>query len=240
MKNAGDSSVLATPEYRRFIEDLKARVISARISAARAVNRDGILLYWDIGRGIVEKQRVLGWGDSVVEMVSADLRRAFPGMRGFSPDSVWRMRQFYSDYANPAFLEQAVPEMKKHRGEFLAQAVPEKASQTEHARHDLFLSRFVRDLLLPVPWGHHLEILKKAVAPAARLWYLRAVASYGWTRNVLLNQIKGGAYERAVTEKKTHNFPLALPEHLAEQADEMLKSSYNLFEPAQRQRARAR
>jgi len=44
----------------------------------------------------------------------------------------------------------------------------------------------------------------------------------------LLNQIKAGAYERAVTEKKTHNFPLALPQYLAEQADEALKSSYNL------------
>jgi predicted nuclease of restriction endonuclease-like (RecB) superfamily len=43
-----------------------------------------------------------------------------------------------------------------------------------------------------------------------------------------LNQIKAGAYERAVTEKKTHNFDLALPEHFAEQAEEMLKSSYNL------------
>jgi predicted nuclease of restriction endonuclease-like (RecB) superfamily len=83
-------------------------------------------------------------------------------------------------------------------------------------------------LLLPVPWGHHLEILKKAVAPAARLWYLHATARFGWTRNVLLNQIKAGAYERAVTEKKAHNFPLSLPEHLAELADEVLKSSYNL------------
>ena len=45
---------------------------------------------------------------------------------------------------------------------------------------------------------------------------------------MLLNQINGGAYERAVTEKKTHNFDLALPEHFAEQADEMLKSSYSL------------
>ena len=83
MKSENDLSVLATPEYRRFIEDLKARVTSARISAARSVNRDGILLYWDIGRGIVERQRTLGWGDAVVEMVAADLRRAFPGLRGF-------------------------------------------------------------------------------------------------------------------------------------------------------------
>ena len=64
--------------------------------------------------------------------------------------------------------------------------------------------------------------------PPRCFYYLRATARFGWSRNVLLNQIKAKAYERAVTEKKTHNFPLALPEHLAEQADEMLKSSYNL------------
>ncbi len=45
---------------------------------------------------------------------------------------------------------------------------------------------------------------------------------------MLLNQIKSGAYERAVIEKKTHNFSVALPEHFAEQAEEMLKSRYNL------------
>ena len=79
-----------------------------------------------------------------------------------------------------------------------------------------------------IPWGHHRFLLDKVTAPAARLWYLRATASFGWSRNVLLNQIKAAAYERAVTEKKTHNFDLALPEHFAEQAEEMLKSSYNL------------
>jgi predicted nuclease of restriction endonuclease-like (RecB) superfamily len=64
--------------------------------------------------------------------------------------------------------------------------------------------------------------------PKARLYYLRATAHFGWSRNVLLNQLKAGAYERAVKEKKTHNFALALPEHFAEQAGEMMKSRYNL------------
>ncbi len=73
-----------------------------------------------------------------------------------------------------------------------------------------------------------IEFTIKARDNAARLWYLRATARFGWSRNVLLNQIKAGSYERAVTEKKTHNFDLALPEHFAEQADEMLKSSYSL------------
>jgi predicted nuclease of restriction endonuclease-like (RecB) superfamily len=71
-------------------------------------------------------------------------------------------------------------------------------------------------------------LLDKIKDPAERLYYLRATAQLGWSRNVLLNQINVGAYERAVRERKTHNFALALPAHFAEQADEVLKSRYNL------------
>lgn len=234
MKNAIEPTVMTSPEYRRFIEDLKARVISARISAARAVNCDAILLYWDIGRGIVEKQRVLGWGDSVVEMVAADLRRAFPEMRGFSPRNVWDMRRLYETYTAPEFLGQPVPEIARSApDQILRQPVAELAASKKWLQPVAKLTKvtvaeFLQQLVAEIPWGQNLLILNKLTDPATRLWYLQATARFGWTRNVLLNQIKAGAYERAVTEKKTHNFPLALPEHLAEQADEMLKSSYNL------------
>jgi predicted nuclease of restriction endonuclease-like (RecB) superfamily len=209
------SKALSLPDYPAFLAALKARILDARTSAARAVNRDLILLYWDIGRGIVEKQRTAGWGDSVVECLAADLRAAFPDMRGFSADNLWRMRQFYSEYSSGEFLEQAVPETDPN-----ARASPPTRSG--------ILSHSVRDLATAIPWGHHVELLKKVKDPAARHYYLHATAQFGWSRNVLLNQIKGGAYERAVKEKKTHNFDLALPERLAEQADEMLKSRYNL------------
>ena len=225
MKRAAATTLAISADYRQFVEALKTRVISARISAARAITHEAILLYWDIGRGIAEKQQSHGWGDSVVEQIASDLRRAFPDMRGFSSDSVWRMRQFYSEYAAPRFLEQVVPEMSRLGAGILEQAVPETVGTVDRPP---VLAQFVRDLLLPVPWGHHIEIMKKIKEPVARLWYLRATACFGWSRNVLLNQIKAGAYERAVTEEKTHNFDLALPEHLAEQANEMLKSSYNL------------
>ena len=79
-----------------------------------------------------------------------------------------------------------------------------------------------------VPWGHHVNLLAKISDPRIHLYYLRATVQFGWTRNVLLNQIKAGAYERSLAEGKTHNFPAALPDHLAEQAEETLKSSYNL------------
>jgi predicted nuclease of restriction endonuclease-like (RecB) superfamily len=78
-----------------------------------------------------------------------------------------------------------------------------------------------------VPWGHHVEILKKIKESPARFYYLRAIAQLGWTRAVPLNQIKGQAFERALVEKKPHNFPAALPEHFAEQAEDVLKSRYD-------------
>jgi predicted nuclease of restriction endonuclease-like (RecB) superfamily len=201
------------PDYPAFLAALKARILDARISAARAINHELVLLYWDIGRGIVEKQQTAGWGDAVVERLAADLRTEFPDMRGFSIPNLWRMKQLYLVHTST---------------EFLAQAAREIGPSPEGTAPANFLSQRVREMVAAVPWGHHANMLAKLTDSAARLYYLRATARFGWSRNVLLNQIKAGAYERAVTEKKTHNFPLALPEYLAEQADEMLKSRYNL------------
>lgn len=198
------------PDYSAFLTNVKSRIQTARLAAGRAVNRELVLLYWDIGRGIVEKQNLLGWGDSVVEALAKDLGEAFPGMLGFSASSLWRMRQLYAALTTPEFLAQ------------LARELATKANQPE------ILAQAVRELVGAIPWGHHVEMLNKLTNPAARLFYLRATAQFGWSRAVLLNQIKAQAFERAKSEKKTHNFAVALPEHFAEQADEMLKSRYNL------------
>jgi predicted nuclease of restriction endonuclease-like (RecB) superfamily len=209
------------------------------------VNRDLILLYWDIGSGIVERQKTLGWGDAVVEMVAADLRRAFPEMSGFSLANVWRIRQLYMVYSNEAVLAQVAREFenrasRKRAPSFLGHLVPEsKATQVE-AGKNLILAQTVRELAAAVPWGHHVLLLGRIKSPPELLYYLRATAQFGWSRNVLLNQIKAGAYERAVVKKKTHNFDVALPEHLSEQADEMLKSSYSLEFLGLRQAVRER
>jgi len=215
---------IASPEYRKFIEDLKSRVLSARLSAVRAVNRDLILLYWDIGRGIVAKQQALGWGESVVEMVAADLKQAFPTTTGFSPRNLRSAKQLYLSYSDPIIWLQAVAKLpggaKVGDAEIWPQAAAILTNET--------VIEFLQQLVAEIPWGQNLLILNKLSDSAARLYYLRATASFGWSRNVLLNQIKARAYERAVSEEKTHNFPLALPGHLADQAGEMMKSSYNL------------
>jgi predicted nuclease of restriction endonuclease-like (RecB) superfamily len=216
------------PDYLAFVGELKERIRSARVSAARAANRELILLYWDIGRGIVERQSRLKWGDSVVEMLAKDLRAGFPEMRGFSANNLWLMRQFHSEYSSAEFLEQFVQELGSGNRSALGQPASESRAAKSASANPAKLEQPVQELIGDVPWGHHIEIIKKVKAPVARLFYLRGTARFGWSRNVLLNQIKAGAYERAVTEKKSHNFPAALPEHLAEQAEEALKSSYNL------------
>lgn len=204
------SAPLVAADYAAFLADVKARITAARTGAARAVNRELVLLYWDLGRAIVEKQQALGWGDAVVETLARDLGAAFPAVRGFSMSNLWRMRQLYTTLSEPGFLAQAARELD------VDASSPEKLAQA------------VREMAGAVPWGHHVEMLNKLPAAAARLYYLRATAQFGWSRNVLLTQIKAQAFERAKAEKKAHNFTTALPGHFAEQAGDILKSRYNL------------
>ncbi len=151
-------STIALPEYWDFIEDLKARVLSARLSAARHVNRELILLYWDIGKAVVEKQRLHNWGDAVVELAARDLQKAFPATRCFSAQNLWRMKQFYLMHTDDAFLGQVVRESGDNPG---------KTSDREK------LSQTVRELVAQVPWGHYANVLMNIESPATQLWYIQ-------------------------------------------------------------------
>jgi len=229
-------------DYPGFLAGLKERILQARTSAARAVNREMILLYWDIGRGIVEKQRFLGWGEAVIDKLSRDLRNAFPDLTGFSSRNLWDMKRFYIAYSDQAIWRQPVAKLLKSRSLIQSaiwqQAVAKlgKDSNSKESQPQLVAKmeekektvEFLRQLVAEIPWGQNLLILNKISLPAVRLYYLSLTARFGWSRNVLLNQIKAEAFERAAKEKKTHNFDLALPEHFAGQADEMMKSRYNL------------
>jgi predicted nuclease of restriction endonuclease-like (RecB) superfamily len=132
------------------------------------------------------------------------------------------MRRFYLDYGRDPILQQLAEELNLPRRTTAENR--RRAANGGSPKGAALLQQLVEE----IPWGHHLLLLDKVKEHAARVYYLRATAQFGWSRAVLLNQIKAGTYERAVHEKKTHNFPLALPEYLAEQADEMLKSRYNL------------
>jgi predicted nuclease of restriction endonuclease-like (RecB) superfamily len=97
--------------YLQLIKEIKHRVTMAQYVALKAVNKELIDLYWDIGRVIVIKQKKFGWGKAVIETLAKDLQSEFVGMRGFSTSNLWRMKLFYETYFNQAKLAPLVREI---------------------------------------------------------------------------------------------------------------------------------
>lgn len=85
----------------------------------------------------------------------------------------------------------------------------------------------VKQCVSLLPWGHNILLMQQVDDLDAVYFYATKSTEYGWTRKVLLNQIKAHAYEVSKSLPKQHNF-CVLPDHLHEQADEMIKSRYNL------------
>src|SRR5438105_4435691 len=98
MRAKSSAPSLISHEYTDFLQSVKQRIQQSRIRAYRAVNRELIELYWSIGGEIVARQEQHGWGKSVVEQLSADLRKEIPDQRGFSAQNLWFMRQLYMGY----------------------------------------------------------------------------------------------------------------------------------------------
>ena len=98
-------------DYVALLAEVKERVRAAQYAALRAVNKELIGLYWDIGRMIVGQQEGRSWGKAVVERLAADLRMEFPGIGGFSVQNLWYMRQFYLAYLGNEKLQPLVGEI---------------------------------------------------------------------------------------------------------------------------------
>lgn len=92
-------------DYGPWLAELKARIHAAQQQAARSVNRELVLLYWQIGRGILDRQDREGWGAKVIERLAQDLRNAFPAMKGFSPRNLKYMRAFAQAWPDPDFVQ---------------------------------------------------------------------------------------------------------------------------------------
>jgi len=105
------SDILKTAHYGALLTELKARIHAAQYAALRAVNKELLALYWDIGKLIEERQETEGWGKAVVERLSADLRAEFGEKSGFSGRNLWYMRIFYREYKSLPNLQPLAAEI---------------------------------------------------------------------------------------------------------------------------------
>lgn len=99
------------PDYAAWLAELKSRIATAQLRATLAMNAELVRLYWEIGRGILEKQQRYGWGTKVIDTLARDLRSAFPAMKGFSPTNLKYMRRFAEECPGRSFGQQPADQL---------------------------------------------------------------------------------------------------------------------------------
>jgi predicted nuclease of restriction endonuclease-like (RecB) superfamily len=226
------TEIMKLSEYRVWLRDLKQQIKTGQIKAALSVNSQMIMLYWDLGGQIVEKQEKAQWGSGFIEQLSKDLREEFPEMTGFSADNLKYMRIFYKFYSQ--ISEQPVRQfetqvMKQLVSQFpetlniskVAQVVPELKKSINQ---DIIISEQLVRQFACVPWGHHMLILKIKDLNQA-LFYINKTIENNWSRAVLEYQIESNLYGRQ--GKAITNFNLTLPAPQSDLANQMMKSPYD-------------
>ena len=193
---------ISTAKYNEMLREIITEVKMTRIVVANRLSATITQLYWNIGKRLSIEKLEKGYGGKVVEQLSVDLKSEFPDTEGFSPRSLWDMKRLYEFYTEDD------------------QKLPQSVA--------VFENNTLPQVVAVLPWGHNRLILSKIKKRQEALYYAEASVKMGWTRNLLLNFIKSNTYHNAKELPKLHNFENTLPEHLQEQADEMLKSTYSL------------
>ncbi|MFA4971596.1 MAG: PDDEXK nuclease domain-containing protein [bacterium] len=121
---------LVPRDYGGLLRSIKDRIRAAQYAALKAVNRQLIELYWDIGRMIVERQRGRTWGKAIVERLAKDLRNEFSGARGFSASNLWRMKVFYETYTKSPKLAPLAREIAWFHNVIIMERCKDEAERT--------------------------------------------------------------------------------------------------------------
>ena len=208
-------TVERTTGYGTLLADIKARVKSARMRAGLAANRELLRLYWDIGRMILDRQDREGWGAKVIDRLSWDLQRAFPGQQGYSPRNLKYMRAFAGAWPAFEIVQQAAAQLEPQQTE---------AGKVRQVAEQISSGPIVQAPLAQLSWYHHLALLDKLEKRQDRLWYAAKAVEYGWSRNVLALQIDSGLHQRQ--GKAVTNFKATLPPAQSDLAQGITKDPY--------------
>jgi predicted nuclease of restriction endonuclease-like (RecB) superfamily len=111
MKNLEESALVLPQDYGEWLASLKQRIRSARQRAVMAMNEEQIRLYHSIGCDIIDRQKQQGWGAKVIKRLSADLRAAFPDMKGLSVSNLKYMRVFAQECPNLDIGQQSADQL---------------------------------------------------------------------------------------------------------------------------------
>lgn len=98
-------------EYASALATIKTRIQQERLRVVLSANAAMILLYWDIGRTILDRQERAGWGARIIDRLAADLFESFPDMKGFSPRNLKYMRAFAAAWPERAIVQEPLAQI---------------------------------------------------------------------------------------------------------------------------------
>lgn len=133
--------------YELFLNELKQRINNARVRAVLAVNKELVLLYWQIGGKILQQQQEEGWGTKVVAQLAKDLKREFPGMKGFSRSNLMYMRAFAEAWPDESIVQVALGQITWYHNIALLEKLKDGQQRLWYARQTV-LNGWSRNVLV--------------------------------------------------------------------------------------------
>ena len=121
-------------DYAETLSAIKRRILQERLRVVLAANSAMVLLYWEIGRMILDRQERAGWGARVIDRLAADLRGAFPDMKGFSPRNLKYMRAFAAAWPDRVIVQQVAAQIPWFHNCLLLDRVPDPTARNWYIR----------------------------------------------------------------------------------------------------------
>ena len=207
-------------DYSLWIQDLSKRYRRSQIKASIKVNGEMLKFYWSLGRDIVAMKAESRWGSKFFKNLSKDLKEANQKATCFSEGNLKYMKNFYCMYQPYFEIGQQVADQFQN-GKNTQQLV-EQNSKNQFGQQ---LADQIWKDITSTPWGHHMLLIDKFLSnPKKALFYIHQTVENGWSRNMLLNFIGTGLYERQ--GKALTNFKQALPSEDSDLAQELTKDPY--------------
>jgi predicted nuclease of restriction endonuclease-like (RecB) superfamily len=205
--------------YVKFIQSIKKQIVQSRYAAARLANREQLMLYFKTGLMISEKIKAQKWGAKVLDQISADLQKELPGLKGFSPGNLKKIRLFAEAYAPHLVIGST-------RSNQIGLAGFGEVFSISSTLLNQMDGKGFYEAFAGISFSHHFVILTKIKAWEARIFYIQSASANFWSLTVLEHHIENNLYKKE--GKLPNNFDGTLSESLKPSALKVFKDEYLL------------
>ncbi len=140
-------------KYLGIVTDIKDKIKAAQYNAILSANRELIMLYWSIGKVIIENST---WGNKFIDNLSSDIRLDFPNIKGFSVRNLKYMRKFAEEYPDFEFVQTLSAQITWSHNTAIMDKVKDRQERIWYVNKKTIENGWSLNVLL-----HQLEMLKK-------------------------------------------------------------------------------